>query len=67
MKVTMERKAQIRELEFMRRMNGMIVAGVRVREVIKKWPNDVPLPIPQEYREAVETAKRIVDRLLRIT
>lgn len=39
--------------------------GLKISDLLKKWPDDLDFPITYEFRDALQGAKKQIDRLLR--
>lgn len=49
--------------DFSRNVRGMILMGVKLAALEKKWPEGLAMPITSEFREALKNAKKVITDL----
>ena len=54
------RRAKDLQLEFVRRVRGMVAVEVQLAALDKTWPPGLAYPITSEFREGVRIARKVV-------
>ncbi len=49
--------------EFSQQVNRVTGTGTKLSEVLKDWPSSIPLTVTAEFKEAIKTAKLIINKL----
>src|SRR5690606_18880152 len=56
-------RARQHQHEFCRALGSMRAYGLKIEELLNGWPKGLAFPVTGEFRNAVQTAKRVIDSL----